>query len=47
METPVKERSKKFVPRVIMIGGKAAPGYYDAKSIIMLINAVQKKVNED
>lgn len=47
LETPAKERSKKFVPRVIMIGGKAAPGYYDAKSIIMLINAVQKKVNED
>eukprot|EP01135_Chromosphaera_perkinsii_P000841 Nk52_evm4s152 gene=Nk52_evmTU4s152 len=37
----------KFVPRTIMIGGKAAPGYHTAKSIIKLINAVGKTVNND
>ena len=47
LETPMKERAKKFVPRVIMIGGKAAPGYYNAKSIIKLITAVSEKVNND
>lgn len=36
-----------FVPRTIMVGGKAAPGYHIAKQIIKLIIAVGKVVNND
>ncbi|RWS05288.1 Glycogen phosphorylase-like protein [Dinothrombium tinctorium] len=35
------------IPRTIMIGGKSAPGYYMAKLIIALINAVGSVVNAD
>lgn len=40
LSTPESQRDQKFVPRVIFIGGKAAPGYKDAKGIIKLINSV-------
>ena len=46
-DTPRDQRAAKFVPRVVMIGGKAAPGYYNAKVIIELINAVLRVVNSD
>lgn len=47
LDTPENERAKKFVPRVVMIGGKAAPGYHAAKAIIKLITAVSHKINND
>ena len=47
LETPANERASKFVPRVVMIGGKAAPGYHNAKAVIKLVTAVSNKVNND
>ncbi|XP_070578509.1 glycogen phosphorylase, muscle form-like [Ptychodera flava] len=42
-----KNPNMPFVPRTIMIGGKAAPGYFIAKKIIHLINAVGRVINND
>ncbi|XP_046663548.1 glycogen phosphorylase [Homalodisca vitripennis] len=42
-----KNPTGNFVPRTVMIGGKAAPGYYMAKKIIKLICAVGNVVNND
>jgi starch phosphorylase len=47
LDTPANERKNRFVPRVICIGGKAAPGYHNAKAFIKLITSVSQKVNSD
>ncbi|KAL4492628.1 hypothetical protein ABPG72_007741 [Tetrahymena utriculariae] len=46
-KTTADQRYAKFLPRTIMFGGKAAPGYINAKRIIKLICSVADKVNTD
>lgn len=45
--TPKEKRAENWLPKVCIIGGKAAPGYYAAKKIIKLINSVGDVINND
>lgn len=41
------EERKNLVPRATMLGGKAAPGYFTAKTIIKMVNNIANVINGD
>eukprot|EP01114_Cavostelium_apophysatum_P016278 TRINITY_DN458_c0_g1_i2.p1 TRINITY_DN458_c0_g1~~TRINITY_DN458_c0_g1_i2.p1 ORF type:complete len:528 (+),score=189.67 TRINITY_DN458_c0_g1_i2:1191-2774(+) len=41
------ESIKNAVPKVVIFGGKAAPGYHKAKLTIKLINSIAERINSD
>lgn len=43
----IENPAEDVVPRVVIIAGKAAPGYHAAKAIIKLINNVARTINSD
>ena len=43
----IKAGDRTMVPRTIVIGGKAAPGYWMAKQIVKMINYVGSTINSD
>ncbi|MBP5188095.1 MAG: glycogen/starch/alpha-glucan phosphorylase, partial [Fibrobacterales bacterium] len=43
----IKSGDRTMVPRTIIIGGKAAPGYWMAKQIIKMVNFVGSTINSD
>ena len=43
----IKSGDRTMVPRTIIIGGKAAPGYWMAKQIIKMVNFVGATINSD
>ncbi|KAI9487655.1 MAG: glycosyl transferase [Benjaminiella poitrasii] len=42
-----REERREMTPRVVIFGGKSAPGYYVAKMVIKLITTVAEIVNDD